>query len=125
MATFTKAHLSGAADGQGVLVAATNGLGGVGSENGTTIHTAVSGTTAGTFDEIWLWATNTSTSPVKLTIEWGNQTDDTGHIEVTIPAEQGLMQVIPGMILHNAKLVTAFAGTTNVITVHGFVNSIA
>ena len=118
MATFTKAHLSGAADGLAVKVAAT-------SSTGTTIHTAVSGTTAGSFDEIWIWATNTSTSPVKLTIEWGTTTAADGNIEVTIPAEQGLMQVIPGLILHNAKLVTAFAGTTNVICLHGFVNSIA
>jgi|TARA_R100000084_G_scaffold108448_1_gene71104 hypothetical protein len=124
MATFTKAHLSGAADGEGILVAATSGLGG-GSPNGTLIHTAVAGTTAGTFDEVWLYATNTSTAGVKLTIEWGNQTDDTGHIEVTIPPESGLTQVVPGLILHNTKKITAFAGTTNVITVHGFVNSIA
>ena len=118
MATFTKAHLSGAADGLAVKVAAT-------SSTGTTIHTAVSGTTAGTFDEIWIWATNTSTSPVKLTIEWGTTTAADGNIEVTVPAEQGLMQVIPGLILHNSKVVTAFAGTANVICLHGFVNSIA
>ena len=42
MATFTNAHLSGAADGLAVNVAAT-------SSTGTTIHTAVSGTTAGSF----------------------------------------------------------------------------
>tara|TARA_R100000808_G_scaffold23356_1_gene51752 strand:- start:2078 stop:2434 length:357 start_codon:yes stop_codon:yes gene_type:complete len=118
MATFTKAHLSGAADGLAVKVAAT-------SSTGTTIHTAVAGTTAGTFDEIWIWATNTSTSPVKLTIEWGTTTAADGNIEVTVPAEQGLMQVIPGLILHNTKVVTAFAGTANVICLHGFVNSIA
>jgi len=118
MATFTKAHLSGAADGLAVKVAAT-------SSTGTTIHTAVSGTTAGTFDEIWIWATNTSTSPVKLTIEWGTTTAADGNIEVTVPAEQGLMQVIPGLILHNSKVVTAFAATGDVICLHGFVNSIA
>ncbi len=124
MATFTKAGLSGSADGEGVLVASTSGLGS-GSPNGTLIHTAVAGTTAGTFDEIWLYATNTSTAGVKLTIEWGNQADDTGHIEVMIPPESGLMQIVPGFVLRNTKKVTAFAGTANVITVHGFVNSIA
>ena len=118
MATFTKAHLSGADHGTSIKVAAT-------SSTGTTIHTSVAGTTAGTFDEIWLWATNTSTSPVKLTIEWGETTAPDGNIEVTIPAEQGLMQVIPGLILHNGLVVTAFAATTNVICIHGFVNSIA
>jgi len=118
MATFTKAHLTGAADGLAVKVAAT-------SSTGTTIHTAVSGTTAGSFDEIWLWATNTSAAAVKLTIEWGTTTAADGNIEVTIPPEQGLMQVIPGLILHNSKVVTAFAASANVICIHGFANSIA
>jgi hypothetical protein len=127
MATFTKAHLSGAADGLGVKITTTasDGTGDAGLSAANTIHTAVSGTTAGTFDEIWIWATNTSTSPVKLTIEWGTTTAADGNIEVTVPGEQGLMQVIPGLILHNSKVVTAFAGTANVICLHGFVNSIA
>ena len=67
MATFTKAHLSGAADGLAVKVAAT-------SSTGTTVHTAVSGTTAGSFSECWIWAVNTSAAAVKLTIEWGTTT---------------------------------------------------
>ena len=127
MATFTKAHLSGAADGLAVKITTTasDGTGDAGLSAANTIHTAVAGTTAGTFDEIWLWATNTSTSPVKLTIEWGTATAADGNIEVTVPAEQGLMQVIPGLILHNASVVRAFAGTANVICIHGFVNSIA
>jgi len=118
MATFTKAHLSGAADGLAVKVAAT-------ATAGTTIHTAVAGTTAVTFDEIWIWAVNSSTSAVKLTIEWGEATAPDGNIEVTIPPESGLQQVIPGLILHNAKVVKAFASVTNVVMLHGFVNSIA
>ena len=118
MATFTKAHLSGVADGLAVKVAAT-------SSTGTTIHTAVSGTTAGSFSEVWLWATNTSSAAVQLTIEWGTTTADDGNIIVTVPPKEGLMQVIPGLILHNSKVVTAFAGTTNVICLHGFVNEIA
>lgn len=118
MATFTKAHLSGAADGLAIKVAAT-------ATAGTTIHTAVSGTTAGTFDEIWIWAVNSSTASVKLTIEWGEATEPDGNIEVTIPPESGLQQVIPGLILHNTKVVKAFAAVGDVICLHGFVNSIA
>ncbi len=118
MATFTKAHLSGAADGLAVKVAAT-------SSTGTTIHTAVAGTTAGTFNEIWLWATNTSAASVQLTIEWGTTTAADGNIIVTVPPKEGLMQVIPGLILHNTKVVTAFAASANVICLHGFVNEIA
>ena len=118
MATFTKAHISGAADGLAVKVAAT-------SSTGTTIHTAVAGTTAGTFNEIWLWATNTSAAAVQLTIEWGTTTAADGNIIVTVPPKEGLMQVIPGLILHNSKVVPAFAASANVICLHGFVNEIA
>ena len=108
MATFTKAHLSGAADGLAVKVAAT-------SSTGTTVHTAVSGTTAGSF----------SSASVVLTLEWGTTTAADGNIVVTIPPKEGLMQVIPGLILHNAKVLTAFAASANVILLTGYVNEIA
>ena len=118
MATFTKAHLSGAADGLAVKVAAT-------SSTGTTVHTAVSGTTAGSFSEIWVYAHNTSSASVVLTLEWGTTTAADGNIVVTIPPKEGLMQVIPGLILHNAKVLTAFAASANVILLTGYVNEIA
>ena len=118
MATFTKAHLSGAADGLAVKVAAT-------SSTGTTIHTAVSGTTAGSFSEVFLWATNTSTAAVQLTIEWGTTTAADGNIIVTVPPKEGLMAVVPGLILHNSKVVTAFAAQADVILLAGYANEIA
>tara|TARA_Y100000004_G_scaffold172203_1_gene208822 strand:+ start:1254 stop:1610 length:357 start_codon:yes stop_codon:yes gene_type:complete len=118
MATFTKAHLSGAADGLAVKVAAT-------SSTGTTIHTAVSGTTAGSFSEVFLWATNTSTAAVQLTIEWGTTTAADGNIIVTVPPKEGLMAVVPGLILHNSKVVTAFAAQADVILLVGYANEIA
>ena len=118
MATFTKAHLSGAADGLAVKVAAT-------SSTGTTIHTAVSGTTAGSFSEVFLWATNTSTAAVQLTIEWGTTTAADGNIIVTVPPKEGLMAVVPGLILHTSKVVTAFAAQADVILLVGYANEIA
>lgn len=119
MATFEKKVLSGSTDGQGILVAAT-------ASSGTTIHTASS--TATTFDEIWLYAVNTSASAVKLTIEWGTTTAPNGNIEITVQPEAGLVTLVPGLVLKgNATplVVRAFAATTNVIVVHGFVNQIA
>lgn len=118
MATYTKQILSGSTDGKGVLVAAT-------ATAGTLIHTG--STTTTTLDEIWLYAVNTSTSSVKLTIEWGEATAPNGNIEVTILPEAGLVTVIPGLLIKGnatALTVRAFAGTTNVIVVHGFVNRI-
>lgn len=119
MATFSKQILSGSTDGRGIKVVAT-------ASSGTTIHTASS--TATTYDEIWLYAQNTSTSAVKLTVQWGGTTATDDDIEVTIPGESGLVLVAPGLILKgNATplLVRAYAATANVIVMHGYVNRIA
>jgi hypothetical protein len=117
MATVVKRKLSGSTDGKPVLVVAT-------ATAGTTIHTAVAGTTAGTFDEIWLYAYNGHTADVVLTLEWGGATVPDQNIVVTIPTKSGLQLVAPGLILQNGNVVKAFAGTTNVITLNGWVNSI-
>jgi hypothetical protein len=116
MATAVKRKLSGSTDGKGVSITAT-------STPGTLVHTAVTGTVAGTYDEIWLYAQNNHTASVVLTIEWGSH-DATDNIIVTIPAKSGLVPVMPGFILQNAMDVNAFAATTAVIMLHGFVNKI-
>lgn len=118
MATFNKITLSGSTDGRGILVAAT-------ATPGTTIHTGSS--TATTFDEIWLYAQNTDTSSRKLTIEWGSTSAPGDLIELTVAAESGLVLVAPGLIIKGngtPLVVRAFAATTNVLTIHGFVNRI-
>lgn len=117
MATAVKRKLSGSTDGKAIKVAAT-------SSTGTTIHTAIAGTTAGTFDEIWLYAYNSHTADVVLTIEFGGTTAPDQNIVATIASKSGLILVVPGLILQNGAVVTAFAGTTNVVTITGFVNSI-
>ncbi len=118
MATFTKKILSGSTDGKAIKVAAT-------ATAGTTIHTG--STTTTTLDEVWLYAINSSASSVKLTIEWGEATAPDGNIELTVLPEAGLVTVVPGFLLKgNATplVVKAFAGTTNVIMIHGFINQI-
>ena len=119
MATFTKAKLSGSTDGMGIKVTGTS------TASTVTVHTAVAGTTAGVFDEIWIYANNTSATAVKLTLEWGTATAADGNIELTVQPEAGLVTIIPGLILQNAKVVKAFAATADVILIHGFVNQIA
>ena len=116
MATFTKAILSGSTSGKGVLVDAD-------ATAGTLIHTAVAGATD--FDEIWIYAVNSSSSSVKLTIEYGGATAPDDNIEVTVLPEAGLVTVVAGLLLNGGLTVKAFAGTASVITVHGFVNQIA
>ena len=117
MATFTKTLLSGSTNGKAIKVVAT-------ATAGTTIHTAVSGTSS--LDEIWLYAHNSSASTVKLTLEWGEATAPDGNIEINIGAEgTGLVLVSPGLLLQNSLVIKAFAATANVVTLTGYVNRIA
>ena len=111
--TFTKVVLSGSTSGKQIKVAAT-------ATAGTTIHTAH----ATSLDEIWLWAVNSSTTAVKITVEWGEATAPDGNIEVTVPGESGYLLVVPGLILTGSLVVKAFAGTANVLLVNGYVNRI-
>ena len=114
---YTKQKLSGSTNGLPILIAAT-------ATPGTAIHTAVTGTTS--YDEVWLWAINTSTnSNVKLTIQYGGTTDPDNHMEYYLPAESGMKLVVPGLLIQNELLIKAFASTANVITISGFVNNIA
>jgi hypothetical protein len=117
MATAVKRKLSGSTDGMPIKVVQTSTL-------GTTIHEAVAGTTAGSFDEIWLWAYNGHSADVVLTIEYGGASVPDQNIVLTIPTKVGLILVVPGLILQNTLKVTAFAATGNVITLSGFVNRI-
>jgi hypothetical protein len=112
MATFSKEFLSGSTDGLGVLVAAT-------ATPGTLVHTAH----ATGKDEIWIYATNNDTVAVTLTVEFGDATA-TNNIVLQIPSKSGLTLVAPGLVLTNSKTVNAFAGTTNKITLTGYVNRI-
>jgi hypothetical protein len=118
MATFTKKILSASTDGKAIKVAAT-------ATAGTTIHTGSA--TATTLDEVWLYAVNSSASAVKLTIEWGEAAAPDGNIELSVAAESGLVLVVPGLLIKgNATplVVKAFAATTNVVMLHGYVNQI-
>jgi hypothetical protein len=115
MATFSKIPLSASTNGRGVQVSAT-------ATAGTLIHTAVSGTT--NFDEVWLYAENSSVNTVALTVEFGGTSSATDTIEISIPGKSGLVLVCPGLFLNNALAVRAFAGTTNVLSIFGYVNRV-
>lgn len=112
---FKKRKLSASTNGRGIKVSAT-------ATPGTLIHTALPNVAANEWDEVWMNVINTSGSPVKLTVEWGGATSPNDLVEITIPAESGFTEVIPGHILQNALEVRAFAATADVLIVHGFVN---
>ena len=113
MATFSKILLSGSTQGRGIKVSATSSP----------------GTSSSVIDEVWLYAYNGHSSSVLTTIQFGNTTSPDDDIKITIPAQSGLVLVVPGFTLTGtgsaANTIRAFAATTNVITIHGYVNRIA
>jgi hypothetical protein len=122
MASFTKVLLSGGSQGKAIKIAATTS-----GSAGTTIHTT--GTSSTAIDEVWLYATNSSSLNVVLTIQWGGVTAVDNETKLTIPPNSGLTLVIPGLVLTGTgsagNVVAAYAATTNVITVSGYVNRIS
>jgi len=119
MATYSKVLLSGSGQGQPILVAAT-------SSPGTNIHTT--GTSSSITDCVTLYAHNTDTTARKLTVEFGG-TGTANTIEVTVPAESGLMLVVPQLPLTGtgsaSKSVACFCATTNVVAICGYVDRIS
>jgi energy-converting hydrogenase Eha subunit G len=125
MASFTKLLLSGSTQGKAIKIAATTS-----GSAGTTIHATGTGSTA--IDEVWLYAYNSASTATALTIQWGGVTAVDNEIKITIPPTTGLTLVVPGLILTGsgggsptASTIAAYAGTTNVITVSGYVNRIS
>jgi hypothetical protein len=122
MATFTKVLLSGSTQGKAIKISAT-----ASGSAGNTLHGT--GTSATIIDEVWLYAYNSSASAVVLTIQWGGVTAVDNEIKLSIPATSGLTLVVPGLTLSGtgsaANAVSAYAATTNVITISGYVNRIS
>jgi hypothetical protein len=120
MATYSKNLLSGSTQGQPIVVAAT-------ASTGTTIH--ATGTSSTAFDEIWLYAYNSSTSAVTLTIQFGGTATPQNDIKLSVPSTSGLTLVVPGLVLTGsgsaAATVYAYAGTASVVTISGYVNRVA
>ena len=113
--TVAKVKLSGSTNGRPIKVAAT-------ATPGTAVHTATGN--SGELDELWLWASNTDTTDRKLTIELGGTTSPDDLIEMTIPAEDGLHLVVPGVPLDGGVAVKAFAASANLVNVVGYINRI-
>ncbi len=84
---------------------------------GETIHAAH----ATALDEIWLWATNESTSSLVLTLQWGAAIDP----QITTIEPQAEPQLlIPGWLMTGSDELTAFCPTTALVMIHGYVNRI-
>jgi hypothetical protein len=114
--TITKRVLSGSTNGFPINVSAT--AGGV-----TTVHTGVTAST--TIDEVWIYAQNSSTAQVSLLLEWGISASQV--IRAEVPPQDGPTLIIPGFPVEGrttAIVISAFASTSNVISLYGYVNRI-
>ena len=120
MATFTKQLLSGSSQGQPITVVQT-------ASTGTTIH--ATGTSSTTIDEVWLYANNTSTSPVLLTVQFGGTTAPQNSKPITLAPQSGDVLIVAGLPLTGtgsvASTIYAYAATASVITISGYINRIA
>jgi hypothetical protein len=118
MATVNKLTLSASTNGRQTLVTNT-------ATPGTLLHTASN--VSNTFDEVWLYATNNDTDAVALNIEFGGTTSPNDIIKASIPPQEGLYLLVPGLVISsntNALAVRAFASKSNVVSVSGWINRI-
>lgn len=117
MAVYTKRLLSGSTSGRPIPVAAN-------ATPGTTIHAAVSGASA--FDEIWLWASNVTTSAATLYVEWGGATDPGDHLvkKFSITPNSAPVPIAMGILMNGNVSVAAFCTAASAINIVGFVNRI-
>jgi hypothetical protein len=120
MAIFTKVLLSGSTGGMPIKITNT-------ASPGTLIHTTELNSSI--IDEIWLYATNTSSVQATLTIEYGGSTDPDNFIDIAIPAQSGLSIILPGLVLSGnntvGRSINAHSATANVINVVGYINRIS
>jgi len=125
MATLTKHTLSRGYSGRGVNINPTA------IASSVPIHEA--GNLMANHDEVWAYASNFHTAPVDLTIIWGLSGDGAdlalaglGNATKTVMtlAANTRTTVINGRILQNGLSACAFAATTAVINIDGYVNRI-
>ena len=105
----TRIFLSESADGLPIPITATASV-------TQTIHTAST-----SVDQVFLWASNTTSGALLLTIEWGV---DTGPIEYDIPANTTDI-VVEGLRISDSDVIYAFAEASSGVSVTGHVNRLS
>ena len=115
MPAYTKVLLSASTQGLQIPVSGTA------VTSLTTLHTPISSV----LDEVWLYATNTSTgTTLNLTTCWG-LTGVSGQMTTQIPPIGGRILIVDGKLLSGtSNTISAFATSGNFINIDGFVNRI-
>jgi hypothetical protein len=109
---YTREPLSGSTHGRGIKVVQV-------ATAGTTIHTGQASTTL--TDVVTLYACNTHTETVRLTLEWGGATVPDDNLIFDIPAKQTVL-LVADLMIRNSLVIKAFASTANIVSIFGYVN---
>ena len=117
MASISKVLLSGSTNGKPIKL--TDTASSVNTDAGYLVHTAVAGTTD--IDEVWIYASNTHTGAVTLTLEWGGVTSPDDHIKAVINPNETVL-VAPGLPLQNGLHIKAFASVADKLILFGYAN---
>lgn len=122
---FSKIFLSNSTLGNRIPIT------GVGPSQGTSLHTAITG--SADYDEIYIYAVNYATDSRDVTINFGATaagvtTNISNHIRVTVTAASLPVLVVPGFILNGGLFVegfaTAAATATGGVSVYGYVHRV-
>ena len=114
--TETRVGLSGSTNGAAFTVSSISAI------SPMTVHTSISGTT--NWDDIWIWAINTYTSSVTLSLYFGGHSSvgDMVVHDYDIPAGGLPILICPGLFIQNSGVVEAYASVANKINLIGYVN---
>lgn len=121
MATYTKQLLSQSTNGKSIVITATG-------VDTTMIHTTQA--SSGIMDEVWLYATNSTTADITLNVLYGGINFTTDILfEGVVEAYAGNTLICPGLILRgNGTTGSSIYGNTSVlsgINIFGYVNRIS
>jgi hypothetical protein len=104
--------LSGSPTGAGIKISSTS--------SGVEIHTHDSTFNQSQFDEVHLWAYNSHSAAVTVTLQWGGTTDPDNLLPIALNSGS-FLQIVCGIPISGNLSVNAVAGTANKIIVYGYV----
>jgi DNA repair exonuclease SbcCD ATPase subunit len=103
-----------------IMSASTNGRPIAIGTSTTTLHTSVTGTAS--IDQVWLWLSNTTTSSIVVTIEFGDTTSS-DQLDYVVPPNDTIV-ALSGHSINNSLVVSALAVSTGVNAV-GYVERVS
>lgn len=103
--------LSGSVNGTGIKVNSTS--------TGLEVHTHDAEFNQSLFDELHLWAYNSSGSALTLTLQWGGTTSPDNLIVISL-AGNTFLKVVNGLHIGGNLSVNAIASTQDVVMLYGY-----